>query len=144
MTSVAKIKGSTKITFSTNWYSIEWQGVWMNNTSFFQDRILVIASNLGTYPNFFVFYLKNGKDITFKTSFFHFFNFWLFQKQIANMWNFAKNKEKRLMMFLIKCHKLNSNLHIGDISKPHMFFTFGFLDLKYPLLMDFGSKYLIK
>jgi hypothetical protein len=130
MTLVAKIKikGSITITFSTNWYSIEWQGVWMNNTSFFGDRILVIASNLGTYPNFFIFYLKNGKDITFKTSFFFFF-FGLFQKKIANMWNFSKKKEKTHMMFLTKCHKLNSNLHKGDISKPHMLFTFGFLDL---------------
>jgi hypothetical protein len=111
----------------------------MNNTSFFQDRILVIASNLGTYPNFFIFNLKNGKDITFKTSFFHFY-FFLFQKQIANMWNFAKNKEKTLTMFLTKCHKLSSNLHIGDLSKPNMFCTFGVLDLKYLLFMDFGRK----
>jgi hypothetical protein len=40
---------------------------------FFGDKIFVIASNLGTYPNFFIFYLENGKDITFKTSFFRVF-----------------------------------------------------------------------
>jgi hypothetical protein len=66
----------------------------MNNTSFLKDRILVIASNLGTYPNFFIFNLKNGKDITFKTSFFCLFFFVVSKKKTPICEILLKTKNK--------------------------------------------------
>jgi len=66
----------------------------MNNTSFFGNRILVTASNLGTYPNFFIFYLKNGKDRNFKISFFSCFFFGCFKNKLPICELLLKRKKK--------------------------------------------------